>query len=181
MKLHLTFLSAFFVLIMMSSCKQDANLDKFEKSYHAWLQLKKTSKNNYQYIVKFSSWTGQSSETTVTVFNGQVQERSYRATALDSGSPPSVVVQEEWTERVDELNTHQRGAPTKTLDEIYADAKSNWLIKRDKATTYFEAKNNGIISLAGYVEDGCQDDCFHGISISYVEDISYRVHYAPVH
>jgi hypothetical protein len=56
-----------------------------------------------------------------------------------------------------------------TLDEIYDRAKSDWLRKRSNAQTYFEANNNGLISSCGYVEEGCQDDCFRGITIASVE------------
>jgi hypothetical protein len=173
MKLHLTFLSAFFVLIMMSSCKQDANTSKFEKSYNAWLQFKNSSQNYYRYSVMTSSWTGHNTETTLFILDGKVERRSYKATALDASSPPNVIVQEEWIEEKGSLNTHQKGAPTKTLDEIYAEVKSNWLAKRDKATTFFETTNDGMISTAGYVEDGCQDDCFRGITINYIERIQF--------
>jgi len=52
---------------------------------------------------------------------------------------------------------------------VYEKARNNWLIKRSNTETYFEAKNNGIISSCGYVKDGCQDDCFNGITITLVE------------
>jgi hypothetical protein len=55
------------------------------------------------------------------------------------------------------------------LDEIYEKARSNWLKKRGNAKTYFEAKNDGLISSCGYAEDGCQDDCFNGINITSIE------------
>jgi len=38
--------------------------------------------------------------------------------------------------------------------------------KRKDASVYFEAKNNGMISSCGYVQDGCMDDCFNGINIA---------------
>ncbi|WP_256004937.1 hypothetical protein [Pedobacter deserti] len=44
-------------------------------------------------------------------------------------------------------------------------AKTDLLIKRANVNTTFEAKNSGLISAAGYVEEGCQDDCFRGINI----------------
>jgi hypothetical protein len=31
---------------------------------------------------------------------------------------------------------------------------------------YFEAETDGLLSSCGYVEDGCQDDCFVGIHIA---------------
>lgn len=68
-----------------------------------------------------------------------------------------------------EINTHQNGAAALTLDEIYVNAKSDWLIKRKNTTNYFESKNDGLISQCGYVEKNCMDDCFVGITISSIE------------
>ena len=56
-----------------------------------------------------------------------------------------------------------------TFDQIYEKARTEWLVKRENATTYFEAENNGLISKCGYVDDGCQDDCFIGIQISSIK------------
>lgn len=73
----------------------------------------------------------------------------------------------EWTEEAGELGTHEATSAGSllTLDEVYDEARNDWLKKRSNAKTYFEAKNNGLISSCGYVEDGCQDDCFRGIKI----------------
>src|SRR5690606_27029376 len=77
----------------------------------------------------------------------------------------------EWIENEDEINSHQQGSAAKaiTLDEVYETAKNNWLVKRENAKIYFENKNDGMISTCGYIEDGCQDDCFTGITIEYIE------------
>jgi len=76
-----------------------------------------------------------------------------------------------WKEQHPHLNDpgHSSGAPIWTVDEVYEQAKNDWLRKRDNAQTSFEAKNNGIISSCGYWEDGCMDDCFRGIRISSVD------------
>ncbi|WP_255474197.1 hypothetical protein [Flavobacterium sp. SLB02] len=42
-------------------------------------------------------------------------------------------------------------------------------MKRKNVTNYFEAKNDGLISQCGYVEKGCMDDCFVGITIKSIE------------
>lgn len=78
-----------------------------------------------------------------------------------------------WSENQTNLNNpaNKGAAPTWTLDEIYEKAKSDWLKKRNNAQTFFEAKNNGIISSCGFVEDNCADDCFRGITITLVEGI----------
>lgn len=77
----------------------------------------------------------------------------------------------EWTETGADLGkaVDTSAAPLRTLDQIYEIARTEWLIKRKDAQVYFEAKNSGMISSAGYVPDGCQDDCFSGISISEIK------------
>ena len=74
----------------------------------------------------------------------------------------------EWEEGKEGLNSHRNSSPATspvTLDQIYAKAQSDWLLTRNDATTYLETANDGLISLCGYVENGCMDDCFIGIHI----------------
>lgn len=153
-------LSSFF-----SSCSKDvAYSSEFDKSYEAYQKYKKENANSYQYTVTSSSWTGTNSATTIIVFNGQVQYRSYEAkTLLEDGT---VQTYAKWTEGKNELNSHDEGYEASTLDQVYEKAKTDWLKKRKDSKVYFEAKNNGLISSAGYVPDNCQDDCFVGINIS---------------
>ncbi|RYF26235.1 MAG: hypothetical protein EOO42_01995 [Flavobacteriales bacterium] len=159
------------VLIVTSfaACKKDDIVydDAFRKSNRAWLAFKKESNNNYSYNVSVGSWTGYGSNTIILVKNGKVVERSFKSQNITyTTTGMEIVERESWTETATNLNTHDNGAATTlTLDEVYAKAKSIWLVKRKDAETFFEANNNGMISLAGYVENGCQDDCFNGITI----------------
>lgn len=77
----------------------------------------------------------------------------------------------DWTETGANLGkaVDTPAAPLRTLDQIYEIARTEWLIKRKDAQVYFEAKNSGMISGAGFVPDGCQDDCFNGINISEIK------------
>ncbi len=81
----------------------------------------------------------------------------------------------QWTEN--ENNLGKLGAKVgyasqiRTLDEIYKLAETDWIIKRKNAKLYFETKNNGMISLAGYVEGNCQDGCFNGVNIKSIQAI----------
>jgi len=170
MKFGIYFLSLLMIGLMSSCEKSDIDFeDDFEKSEKAWKAFKSASGNSYKYVVRFSSWTGTSSETTVTVLNGKITKREFRYTEtkyLPENFPKEEL---EWVENENEINTRvNSGATALTLDEVYRKAKSEWLIKRDNAKTYFEAKNDGLISTCGYVEDGCMDDCFNGIRISYI-------------
>ena len=163
----LSLLGLLLVSLMFSCDKTDIDFENdFEKSQKAWKAFKKSSGNSYKYTVVFSSWAGMRSETTITVSNGKIVQREYKYSKREN---LTVIDEFQWIENENEINTHKdAGAEPLTLDEIYAKAESDWLVKRDKATTYFEAKNDGMISSCGYVNDGCQDDCFNGIKISYI-------------
>lgn len=162
-----------FILFAITSCKQEPNIGELNQSYNQWNQFKKDVNNSYRYSVNSSSFSGSSSETIIYVREGKVVMRYFKSTISNGGNPPILTITEEWTEDQGSLNTHQKGAPTKTIDEIYDQAKNDWLKKRDGVKTYFENKNFGMISLAGYVKDGCQDDCFIGVNIGFIEKITY--------
>jgi hypothetical protein len=159
---------AFLLIIICNACKKDSltNVIEFNKSYNVWKDFKASSHNSYSYGVVTSSWVGYNSETVITVQNGQVVGRDFiRTFSTHNGSGWKIDTVQAWKETGAQLGTHE-GASLSTLDEIYQEAKNNWLKKRDDADTYFEAKNNGMISTAGYVPKGCADDCFRGISIN---------------
>jgi len=153
------------------SCdKEDFEYENsFNKSHKAWLKFKSESDNSYEYVVAGYSWVGISWRTTVVVDKGLVIQRSYICEDIGYGMEPSLA--EEWTENEEEINTHTETAAFDpiTLDEVYDRAKNDWLIRRSGTTTYFETKNNGMISSCGYAADGCADDCFRGISITSIK------------
>ncbi|WP_212001848.1 hypothetical protein [Chitinophaga sp. HK235] len=158
--------------VLFVSCKKDkiAYDNDFKKSYDTWINFKASSNNTYRYGVSFASWTGSSSVTVITVKEGKVIERSYTAKHRDPATN-QVVTNEEWTEDESALGSHIPGFSMLTLDEIYKKAKDEWLIKRDNANNYFEAKNDGMISSCGYVENTCADDCSVGVNIIFIEKI----------
>ena len=167
MKRNATLLIILFIATTFAACKKD-NIEHgndFQKSIKAWQSFKAESKNNYSYTTSTSSWTGYSTETTITVLDGKVAIRDYVAKAIKNDQTHAIYVVEEWREDSGTLNTHQNGASTLTLDQIYELAKSDYLLKRVDARTSFEAKNNGLISSAGYIDNNCADDCFRGIYI----------------
>jgi hypothetical protein len=161
-----TYLFILFVAITFIGCKKDKieyNTD-FNKSFKAWTDFKQASNNSYSYTTSTVSWTGYSTETTLTIVNGRIISRSYLAKGFKDHQP-TLVVLEEWQEDENTLNTHQSGASLLTLDQLYELAKNDLLLKRANAKTSFETKNSGMISSVGYVEEGCQDDCFVGFHI----------------
>lgn len=78
-----------------------------------------------------------------------------------------------WTEGPAQIGIHKNTPASQylTLDEVYEIAKNDWLKKRDNTATFFETKNNGLISNCGYVPNDCQDDCFRGITISLIASL----------
>lgn len=167
------YLSLLLAVTLMTSCKKDtlSYPSDYAKSSQSWLDFKSSSANSYRYTVAVGSWVGTNAETTLTVNSGKVVARSYVYTAPAQDRSSGFVVQEQWTENENSLNSHAYGAPIQTLDEVYEKAKTDWLTKRTDADTYFEAKNNGMISSCGYIPRSCQDDCFVGITITNIEKI----------
>ncbi|RAJ30211.1 hypothetical protein [Pedobacter cryoconitis] len=162
----LILLFMFLTLTVFTSCKKSIDhKNDFDRSHDSWMSFKKSSNNSYSYQVSSLSWTGTNSETVITIKNGKVTNRSYVYTIPGETQGSQPIVKNEWQEDQSKLNTHSTGAATLTLDEVYQKAKTEWLLKRKDAETYFEANNNGMISTCGYVNNGCQDDCFNGIKI----------------
>jgi hypothetical protein len=159
------------ILIALSACKKDGIAYGFDygRSYLAWQDFKKANGDSYSFQVTTSSWAGYGTETTITVKQGKIVERSYVAKLYPSNGP--VTILQEWKEDESSLGIHAAAAILLTMDEIYAKAKDEWLVKRDNAETYFEAKNDGMISLCGYVPNGCEDDCFNGIRIKFIKGL----------
>jgi len=155
-----------FATVIFTSCKKDKieYSNDLEKSLKAWTDFKSVSNNSYSYITGTVSWTGYSTETTIIVSNGQIIGRSYIAKGRKDDQT-ALVILEQWQEDINSLNTHNNGATLLTLDQIYELAKTDLLLKRPDVSISFEANNSGMISAAGYVQNGCQDDCFTGIRI----------------
>ena len=175
MKDKLFFLTLLLMGSLIFSCeKSDIDLDnEYEKSHKVWLDFKESSDNTYNYTVTGSSWTGTAWETKITVSKGIITQREFRFTSTEGLTENFPEEDLEWIEYENEINSHENTAAAEslTLDEVYAKAKNEWLIKRKNAKAYFEAKNAGLISVCGYVENGCMDDCFRGIKILYINKI----------
>lgn len=160
--------------ISLFSCSSDDDLNyqsDFEKSKNTWTDFKASSNNSYQYVVTGSSFLIPNRwETTITISNGVVIQRDFEYLGAPEYFPKAEL---KWTENENEINSHQNSfaASPLTLDEIYAKAENDWLIKRKNTTTYFETKNNGLISTCGYDTKGCMDDCFTGITIKSITSL----------
>lgn len=174
MKRNTPVILLFFCLaVAFMSCNKQA-IDyrmEFEKSYISWLQFKKDCGNSYQYRIVHSSWTGLSNYLEITIKNGAAIKRHFKI-IVPVGYQGSLPAELEWVEKEGELFTHDnyKDGPI-TLDQVYENARTQWLVKRENRRTYFEAKNHGLISLCGYTYGVCTDDCFTGINIDSIEKL----------
>lgn len=144
---------------------------EFNESFQELQKFKKNSKNSYSYTVHNSSWSGLSWETTISVENGKVIKRHFKYFPVKGMLEDMPQSDKEWTETGNKVGSHMQtsAADALTLDEVYAKAKSEWLVDRANATFYFETKNNGLISQAGFTDNYCADDCFEGIIIKNIQ------------
>ncbi len=159
--------------VFLSACKKDAITSDYDKSYVAWLNFKSSSHNSYTYTACSGSvFGGYYVETKFTVQNGTIAMREFQSGNYKPNTH-DLIITKTWTENRSSLNTHgNEGHELLTLDQIYSKAKTVWL-KADlkQNDIYFESKNNDLISLAGFVPKGCQDDCFNGIIIKNINTL----------
>ncbi len=169
-----------FTVLVFVSCSND-NLNKneisilttltgerglsYNESIDKWTELKKINGNSYVYQTTFISWTGSKNTTEIKVKNGKVTSRIYQGFIIDDNGNKAV---DSFIENSNELGNHLEGAEPLTIDELYTSCASDYLIVDQKNNTlYFETDtNNGLITLCGFVPNGCADDCYRGIRIS---------------
>lgn len=173
---HKFFLPTFVLIIsIISACSSTKQLNfnsEYETSKSVWQTFKKNCNNSYKYTVTFNSWTGFGWDTEITVKNGIVVQRKFKYNSTEKGALNNIKESDlQWTETESKIGSHENGAKPITLDKIYDLAEQDWLSKKENAKAYFETKNNGMISVCGYVENDCMDDCFIGVRISNIQAI----------
>ena len=158
-------------LFLVTSCKKIAFNDAYNESYRKFLKFKKQTDNTYSYTQKYSDWDGYSQTTVLKIRKGKVAERAFESYQFRAEEKKLL---ESWVEKEITLNTHESGAPARTLDEVYALAKSEWLkVDKKHNTIYFETKNNGLISTCGYVpKPPLIDGGLNGIKISEIKPLN---------
>ena len=112
-----------------SSVVDQAKVSLLKKSLRTWSKLKKECSGNYSYRKRWSSWVGFGHETEVVVRDNKVVERRYksfpgRPREVAPGQPPSQPKGKSWVEKGSELGSHKEGHPARTLDELYAEART---------------------------------------------------------
>ncbi|MBE9583709.1 hypothetical protein IM792_04555 [Mucilaginibacter sp. JRF] len=168
------------VVLFAISCSKDSGgnavqYKAYERSYKTWLSYKGTVNNSYIYTVTSGSVFGYKSKTVLTVINGKADNRSFiaeREKQNTTGAAPEYEVYEQWNESSASIGSHHSGANALTIDQVYDKYRTEWLKVSSKDNdVFFEAKNDGLITMCGYVPKGCMDDCFVGIRISEIKPL----------
>lgn len=160
-------------LVILSSCKKEdfKYQSDFDKSLKAWENYKADINNSYTYTNYSGSVFGFTSQTRITVIDGEVTGREYKLYKNNGSTQQEVVTS--WTEDKTTLNTHDNGAEALTIDQIYTKAKTEWLAADAKANNItFETDGDGVIATCGYTSKNCVDDCFRGVRITTISAIT---------
>jgi len=161
-------ISVILLVLIAFSCSNE-EITQYNISLDEWKTLKKQYDNSYTYTTSFESWAGFGTNTTLTIQNGIVVSRAYEGYQRDNTNG-NIIITETYIETIEHLNTHERGFPTLTVDELYTSCIEDYLsVNKKNNTIYFETNDIGIISICGFVPDGCIDDCFRGFRISSFE------------
>ncbi len=179
MKAYLSLI--FGLTLIFTSCEKDDNVNKSElsvltslqgengfsynESLNKWTELKNNNGNSYIYQTTFVSWTGFGSTTELKVIDDKVAARIYQEFSTNEQTGEREIT-DSYTENWDDVGDHEKGASPLTIDELYNSCAGEYLvIDEEKNTLYFETTVNGLMTLCGFVPNGCVDDCYRGISI----------------
>jgi hypothetical protein len=163
------------VVPAQSAEETDSHAAKLEKSFQTWVDLKAKCDGDYSYSIRWSSWVGFGRETTLVARDGEIVERKYREWSgrpqpVEPGKPPKPDGTT-WTEKGDQLGSHKKGAPVKTLDELYAEAKQ--VLERKLAPherLYVRFNAQGLLQSCFYVDTRIADDApTTGVTISSIQ------------
>jgi hypothetical protein len=99
-----------------------AHIAKVKTALAAWAKAKAKCKGNYQYTVSFSSAFGFGHTTTIIVKNNKVVGRVYQEFNRRAGPPAPGAPPNGYSENEKTIGKNKKGAPAKTLDEIYKSA-----------------------------------------------------------
>ncbi|MFT6802759.1 MAG: hypothetical protein ACJA2N_001950 [Salibacteraceae bacterium] len=153
---------------ILTSLKGENRLS-YNESLHKWTELKIANGNSYRYQIRFLSWAGFGSTTKLKVIDGKVKARVYEEFRADEQTGQRVIT-DSYHENEDVLGSHEKGASPLTIDKLYSSCARDYLVvDKEKNTLYFETEINGLMRLCGFVENGCVDDCYQGISIDSFE------------
>jgi hypothetical protein len=152
-------------LSVLSSLKSETGLT-YNESLDRWNDLKRINGNSYIYQTTFTSWTGYGNTTELKIVDGTIKSRTYVEYTTNSKDGTKQII-DSYSEGSNDLGTHEKGALLLTIDDLYESCAKDYLIVDDeKNTLYFETSTEGLLTVCGFTEDECIDDCYHGIRIN---------------
>ncbi len=144
---------------------KDPNIVNYEKSLNVWNELKKQNSNSYTYETSFTSWTGYTNKTIISIINGVPISRSYEE-FIYRGPDSKVEKLDSFVEDSSNLNSNDKGVKAVNIEEIYKQCISDYLKVDPKVNEIsFEVDSNGIMSYCGYIPKNCMDDCDKSVRI----------------
>ena len=161
------------------------DIAKVNAALKTWTTAKAKCAGNYEYTVSFSSAFGFGHTTTIVVKNNKVVERRYEA--FNRRQPPVPRAKPNaWVETGKDLGKNKRGAPVKTLDELYANAaKVAAQPLRPSERRYVRTDKNGLLTSCFIIDRRIADDAprkgvaIGQIKLSAVGDVAQKVYKAP--
>ena len=138
---------------------------QLQKSLQTWQELKVKCGGNYSYTVAFQSWAGFGHTTEIVIRGNKVVERKYSEFNRNAPPPPPEpgkgpkLPGENWVEKGDQLGSHKKAAPLRTLDELYAEAQKVVETKLAPAQRLYVAfDKQGLLQSCFYVDTRIADD-----------------------
>lgn len=152
-------------LSIQPTLKRDKEMS-YKESLARWNELKNENGNSYVYEIMFISWTGLSSITELKIEKGSVISRAYKEIEANEANGEQKTT-EIYSETRTNLGSHEKGASPLTIDDLYNSCAREYLTAdTDNNTLYFETDPSGLMTLCGFVPNGCMDDCFVGVEIN---------------
>ncbi len=142
----------------------EAHQAAFDKSVATWQKLKATCGGNYSYKVRWSSWVGFGNETEIVCANNKVVERRYREwkggpQVVRPGGAKPKPQGTSWTEKGNQIGSHKKGAPPKTLDQLYQEARKVLATKLARhQRLYVRYDKQGLLNSCFWVDTRIADD-----------------------
>nr|WP_320022937.1 hypothetical protein [uncultured Draconibacterium sp.] len=138
----------------------------YNESLKQWTELKDINGNSYIYQTTFVSWTGFGSITELKIEEGVVTSRVYQEFKTNETNGQREII-DTYTETKTNVGSHDKGANSLTIDDLYNSCASEYLtVDKENNTLYFETDLDGLMTLCGFVPEGCMDDCFRGVKIN---------------
>ena len=134
--------------ILFTGCNNESNIKikELDESLIKWKNLKDINGTSYKYSVSIAKFATNSNKTIIIINNDSIAEREYYEWDLNG----SEIIN--WVENTsDILGTHAKGAPLKTVDNLYSECKNILNKNNEQNATSLQFDKNGVLA---YCSDG---------------------------